>query len=75
MSKKKEVFYRQCVLQKGNTQQTAWIPEKFADTKKIVEISGDDGWHVTAVGSTRLDSKTANSMSRVHLQHRKASDI
>jgi hypothetical protein len=38
----KEVYYRQCVLRKGNATTTSWIPEKFAEVGKVLKLKGDD---------------------------------
>lgn len=54
-------MYRQAKLAKGKVVQTAWIPEKFCQTGKVVRIKDpatglwDDGWHVVEVSRIRLD--------------------
>jgi hypothetical protein len=52
-------YYRQCVLKKGNTTTTYWIPEKFTKITMILELRNDkkewdDGWRVISVGDVRL---------------------
>jgi hypothetical protein len=76
---KKEVYYRQVKMKKGNTQRTSWIPEQFAVVGKMLKIDMDgewnEGWIVEHVGSTRRDSATVRERSRDHLRHRKKTDI
>ena len=38
--------YCQVLLCKGNEQQTAWIPEKFARINRVLKIKDEDGWVV-----------------------------
>jgi hypothetical protein len=75
MSKKKDVYYRQCVLKNGSITTTAWIPEKFAESGRILEIKEVNGWIVQHVGSTRKDSESVKLMERLHTKHRKGCDI
>ena len=56
MSNKKQL-YSQCLLKKGNIEQTSWIPEKFAHVGKILKLKNEDdkwsnGWIVCFVGNT-----------------------
>ncbi len=57
---KKELYYRQCKLQRGNTHQTSWIPEQFAILNKVLKLKNgeewEDGWVVKEVWS-RLEEK------------------
>jgi hypothetical protein len=46
----------QCLLQKGKTRQTAWIPESFAKQCKIVKLYDEDGWRVVETYAAK-DSK------------------
>lgn len=50
-----EIFYRQCVLVRGKTQTTSWIPEKFAQKGRPVALrrdgKWDDGWVVESAGA------------------------
>jgi hypothetical protein len=58
----KKTAYRQCKLQKGNSHQMSWIPEKFAVLNKTLKLKGegedwDDGWVVKEVHSRREDDE------------------
>jgi hypothetical protein len=70
------VKYRQCKLQKGNSYQMSWIPEKFANIGKTVKLrdadgSWDDGWLVKEAFSVRTDSEIVDSHDAIK-RHRKA---
>ena len=50
---------KQCLLQHGDMQTIAWIPEKFAKRGKWLDLQGDfgnwsTGWLVVDCFSTRL---------------------
>jgi len=32
------LYFRQCILQKGNTTKVTWLPEKYAKVGKILEL-------------------------------------
>lgn len=49
----KEIYYKQCMLVKGQTVQFLWIPEKFANKGKCLRLKEDDGWIVRSVGIDR----------------------
>jgi len=68
------MFYRQCILQKNHTWQTAYIPEEFAKNGKILRIKEDNGWVVKNVG-TRLNEEQVIERSRDYLHQREGSDI
>jgi len=56
----------QCQLVKDNTNITAWIPVKFAETGRYLKLIGDNGWLVTKVfGSIKLDSGYVREHQRV----------
>jgi hypothetical protein len=42
---------RQCILNKNNRWQTAWIPKQFAVKGKYLRILDEDGWQVKSVGT------------------------
>ncbi len=66
--------YCQCKLMKGNTEMTAWIPEKRANKGKYIKILDDDGWQVMEVGS-KMDEKYVIGHERDFDKQRDASDI
>ena len=37
-------YYRQVIINKGSKHITAWIPEEFAISGKIIKIKEDDSW-------------------------------
>ena len=43
----------QCLLQKGETKQMAWIPEKFAKRGKVVRLRDEDGWRVVETHTSK----------------------
>ena len=68
--------YKQCALEQGTKQHTAWIPTQFAVAGKVIDI--DDygkGWVVKAVGSIERSAKDADAASTAYKRTRKASDI
>lgn len=72
--------YMQCNLVKGNTHQTAWLPEKYAINGKILTIEENgketDGWMVeTVYDCVKLEEKYLDERSRDYKKTRKASDI
>lgn len=53
MTKAKELAegVRQCILRKGTTHKTAWIPERFATRGSWILLIGDDeSWCVIETG-------------------------
>jgi len=42
---------RQCILNKSNRWQTAWIPRQFAVKGKYLKIHDENGWRVMSVGT------------------------
>lgn len=71
-------YLTQCVLNKGNRTQVAWIPECKAKIGSLVELITGDwrecGWRVSGVG-VRLPESIVRERSRDYLNARKASDI
>jgi hypothetical protein len=79
----KELFYRQCRLQKrvGDTtsEQVSFIPEPYGVVGKILKLRDgdgvwDDGWVVVAAGE-RQPAAHVESHARDYLKTRAASDI
>ena len=66
---------KQCTLRKGSTEQTSWIPSKFAIIGKFVKLNGDNGWEITAVGMENRSSDYVDDRSQDYKRTRKASDI
>lgn len=77
MSKTK--FYRQCVLQRGNSTQVSHIPEEYAIVGHILKLRDDndvweDGWLVKSAGDKQPAAMVeANEM--LWKRTRKTSDI
>jgi len=71
-------FYVQCLLTKGSTRQTAWIPEEFSTVGRVVKLKDQgewgEGWQVLTAG-IRLPEAYLRERSRDYVQTRKASDI
>ena len=82
VAKNKELFYRQCILEKqlpvGYAQQVSWIPEPFCVTGKILKLKvdevWDDGWKVISAGD-KVPAKTVEYHERDYLRNRKNTDI
>jgi len=66
--------YVQCIMEKGNLQQTSWVPEKFAKMDKFLRLKDDDGWKVISVGA-KSEKKYVEDRSQDYKKTRKASDI
>lgn len=54
------IYYRQCILTKGNVTQVAWIDEKKAKLHATVEIKSEtegdkDGWFIKEVNGRASD--------------------
>lgn len=73
--KKKEITYKQCRLQNGNRTLVSWIPSKFAKIGRLLELKGEDGWEVLAVGSVEMNQGQVTKMRNAHKNHRKATDV
>lgn len=54
-----ESVYFQCVLRRGATTRTTWLPAAFANLGNELRLKGQPGWVVTEVGAVstlgRLD--------------------
>lgn len=66
--------YTQCRLQRGTTQQVAWIPSEFAVRGKYIRIKSVDGWRVTSVGAEQ-SAEYVREYERDFRYQREASDI
>jgi hypothetical protein len=71
----KPVFYRQCLLTKGTSTTTSWIPERFAVLGKVLKFKDeggtwDNGWVVEAVYG-RLHRAQLPDSHREIKQHRR----
>ena len=71
----KTFWYRQCKLRRGDTHQTAFIPEKYAKEGKYLEIKGVDGWLVEKVYNFSCTEQTLVQVCRQYLWHRSVTDI
>ena len=67
--------YKQCILEKSQYQQTAWIPKHLAITGKLLTIKDDPGWVVVYVANTAQEYASVNEDSRDYARMRKYSDI
>jgi hypothetical protein len=75
-TKVKSDAFRQCIMSKGATKQTAWIPLKFAVVGKSVRLKDTEGvWNVDKVSTIEMPEVTVNARSRDYKKTRKASDI
>lgn len=77
-------FYVQCRLQRHRVDgfpayKVSWIPEKFAETGRMLKIkvdgSWEKGWKVVDVWGGRLSREEINNRSRYYLTQRRSSDI
>ncbi len=66
--------YRQCILRKENKIQTAWIPEIYAKTGKVLTIKDVPGWSVVRASTNSLKYELLNALSRDYTRTRKYSD-
>ena len=77
MSKTK--FYRQCVLQKGNSTQVSHIPVEYAIAGDVLKLRDDagvweDGWKVISAGPLQ-DAEIVEANEMLWKRTRKQSDI
>ena len=66
--------YTQCLLKRGKSTQTSWIPGKFAHIGKFVKLKDEDGWKVCEVFSTESEEYLLKH-ERDYKTQRLASDI
>lgn len=71
---KEATYFRQCILDRGETQQVVWIPQCFAVAGKYLRIKGENGWKVRCVG-LEMDWDTLSVASREHRYHREVTDV
>ena len=73
----KPVQYVQCILKKGKTTQTSWIPEKYAVVGKYLELHDGDiwknGWQVKSIGA-KVSKEAVDVLEQDYKRTRKASD-
>ena len=71
------MYYYQCRLRRGETFQTAYIPEKFAKPHNRLKIKKDDGtweegWFVQAIYyNSKVDEKMLPDSHKSTKEHRK----
>lgn len=74
-----QVLMKQCLLQRGVTTQTAWIPSRFATVGKTVTITprGEPGlnWVVAEVYPREATWDFVSDRSQDYKKTRAASDI
>jgi hypothetical protein len=72
-----KIYYKQCVLEKENTIQYAWIPKKFAKQGKYVILDNENGttWKVKIVFAPELEESYLIERGQDYKHTRKASDI
>jgi len=79
----KEYFMKQCTLVKktdfGIKNTMSWIPEKFAELGRLVDIKDDGkwskGWKVGRINHRKQSNTTMLERSQDYKNTRKASDI
>jgi hypothetical protein len=79
----KKYFMKQCTLEKHKSDRTiktvSWIPEKFAELGRIVDIKQDGkwskGWKVGNINPMKQFNTTMAERSQDYKNTRKASDI
>ncbi len=59
-------YHRQCKLQKENTFQTSWIPEKFAKVGNYVNLKESKGWKVIEVHTKMRTRRVMEIANRFH---------
>lgn len=75
----KRQTYTQCVLAKGVSITTSFIPSNFAQIGRILRLKDSDGtwtdgWVVESCGAVSSEEDVF-LYERIHLQQRKVSDI
>jgi hypothetical protein len=72
----REVFYRQCRMERANEHTTAWIPETLAVVGKVLRLKQGDawveGWRVTQVWKKRLSAEEVGKFHGSVKAHRRA---
>lgn len=71
--------YCQCRMRKGNFEQVAFIPKKFAILNQCVELKNnsgkwEDGWKVVSIGH-QMEASFAEDRATDYKKHRKTTDV
>lgn len=66
----KQEFYRQCTFKSGDSQTTAWIPEKDVEVGGQVAFKEDPDkwWEVVSVGTNKITKEQAKGLERRNVQ-------
>ena len=59
-------FHRQCKLENGNANYTAWIPEEYAIKGNIIKIDDMGEYTVVNIGQRMETDKVNKQSDRVH---------
>lgn len=75
-----ESCHLQCRLRCGTEQQVTYLPQKYAEVGRILELRDEDGvwfngWVVEAVFQPPIDSDYVRARSDDYRHQRDASDI
>jgi hypothetical protein len=46
---RKQMDYKNCTVEKGQTRKTVWVPTEVARVGTVVEINRDGGWVICAL--------------------------
>lgn len=70
---------RQCILEKRNKQQSAWIDVEKADKNKFVDLKINDtldkNWKIKSVSDVVFSKSWINERSQDHKNMKKMTDI
>lgn len=70
---------RQCILEKGNKTQVAWIDVKKTDKDRFVDLKIDDtldkNWKIKSVSEVSFSKSWINKRSQDHKNMKKMTDI
>jgi len=78
---KKEVWYRQCRMERehelGTSWDVAWIPEALAKVGKLVYLTEapDEVYTITLVGTSRRSQAEATMKEKTQRNYFKTTDI
>ena len=72
-------LYQQCLLHKGTSVLTSWIPSKFAKKGKFIKLKVNSKWSynwivVTAFG-IKVTEENKDMLENQHRYNRKETDI
>jgi hypothetical protein len=73
------IYYRQCILRKGNATTTSWLPEPFAVLGKVLRLrddagTWDNGWVVAAVHERREESQLPDAHMAIRGHRKRTGD-